>query len=146
MRAAGERATQDSAAGISSPAAADKQPATPNVAGAYGHPRAASSSACSAMGCSPLDVDPDVEVVYLGESDTPSESNSPAKPVRKAVLSEITTTELRGSLDKTMRDDMLSLFDASDHSSRGSNRSLSHLDDASAEHEDIGRHDDVDDS
>ena len=40
MRAAGEQANQDSAEGVSSPAAADKHPATPNVAGARGYPRA----------------------------------------------------------------------------------------------------------
>ena len=59
---------------LSSPAAADKQPATPNVAGARGHSRAASLHAASAVGGSPIDVDPDLEVVYLGESDSPSDS------------------------------------------------------------------------
>ena len=37
MRTAGEQATQDSAAEVAS-TAADKQPATPIVAGARGHP------------------------------------------------------------------------------------------------------------
>ncbi|CAI5733700.1 unnamed protein product [Peronospora destructor] len=36
---------------------ANKAPATPNVAGARGHPRAASSSAASAAGGSSMDVD-----------------------------------------------------------------------------------------
>ena len=69
MRAAGEQASPCSAAGYSSPAAAGKQPATPNVEGARGHPRAASDA-----GGSPIDVDPEFEVVYLGESDSPSDS------------------------------------------------------------------------
>ena len=42
MRAAGEQAVQDSAAGDTIPAAADKQPATPVVTGARVHPRAPS--------------------------------------------------------------------------------------------------------
>ena len=59
MLAAREQATQDSAAVVLSPASADKHPATSNVAGAQGHPRADSSSAASAAGGSPMDVDPD---------------------------------------------------------------------------------------
>ena len=73
MRAAGEQASPCSAAGDSSPAAADKQPATPNVAGARGHPRAASSPAASDAGGSPMDVDPELDVLYSGESDSPSD-------------------------------------------------------------------------
>ena len=64
MRAAGEQATRDSAAGVSSPAAADNKPATPNVLGARVHPRAAASSAASAAGGSPIDIDPEIVVVY----------------------------------------------------------------------------------
>ena len=63
MRAAGDQAYPCSAAGDSSPAA-DKQPATPNVAGARGHPRAASSFAASDAGGSPMDFDPELEVFY----------------------------------------------------------------------------------
>ena len=59
MRVAGEQATQGSATGVSSPAAANEQPATSNVAGASGHRRAATSSAASAAGGSPMDVDPE---------------------------------------------------------------------------------------
>ena len=40
MRAVGEQAIQDLAAGDSSPATANEQPATPIVAGARGYPRA----------------------------------------------------------------------------------------------------------
>ena len=52
MRAAGEQASQDSAAGAPSPAAADEQHATPYVAVARGHPRAVSLSATSAASIS----------------------------------------------------------------------------------------------
>ena len=69
MRAVGEQVNQNSAAGVSSPAAADKQSAIPNVAGARGHPRAASSYADSAAGGSPIDVSSEIKVVYSGESD-----------------------------------------------------------------------------
>ena len=59
IRVAGEQASPCSAAGNSSPAAADKQPTTTNVAGARGHPRADSSPAASAASSgSPMDVDP----------------------------------------------------------------------------------------
>ena len=71
MRAAGEQANQNSEAGVSSPAADDKQPETTNVAGPRGHPPATTSSATKAAGGSPMDVDPKIEVVYLGESNPP---------------------------------------------------------------------------
>ena len=73
MRSAGEQDTQDLAAGDYSPAADDEQPATSIVAGARGHPRAASSPANSTAGGSPMDCDPDIEVIYSGESDSPSD-------------------------------------------------------------------------
>ena len=73
MRAAGDQDTQDLAAGDYSPAADDEQPATSIVAGARGHPRAASSPANSTAGGSPMDCDPDIEVIYSGESDSPSD-------------------------------------------------------------------------
>ena len=75
MRAAGEQDTQDPSAGDYSPAADDddEPPATPIVAGARGHPRAASSPANSTAGGSPMDCDPDIEVIYSGESDSPSD-------------------------------------------------------------------------
>ena len=80
MRAAGEQDTQDSTAGDNSPDAADEQPATAIVAGARGHPRAVSSPAASAEDGSPMDCDPDVEVIYSSESDSPSDSKPSAKP------------------------------------------------------------------
>ena len=45
MCSAGEQVNQYSAAGVSSPTAVDKHPATPNVAGARVYSREASSSA-----------------------------------------------------------------------------------------------------
>ena len=71
MRAAGYQDTQDSAACDYTPAAADKQPATPIVSGARGYPRAASSPADSTAGGSFMDCDTDIEVIYSGESDSP---------------------------------------------------------------------------
>ena len=59
MRTASDQASPFSAAGDSSPAAANNQPATLNVAGARNSPRAASSSASSAVGDSSLDFDPE---------------------------------------------------------------------------------------
>nr|BAP69048.1 RxLR effector candidate protein [Hyaloperonospora arabidopsidis Emoy2] len=85
LRAAGEQATQDSGAGVSSPAAANEQPETSNVAGARGHLRAVSSFAASAAGGSLMDVDPELEVDYSGESDslpTQSRLQSPAITLR----------------------------------------------------------------
>ena len=86
-----------------SPTAADKQPATPNVAGARGHTRETSSSADSAAGRSFMGVEPEIEVAYSGELESPSESKSPAKPGRKALGVETTAAKPRGSLDKFQR-------------------------------------------
>ena len=97
MRAVGEQDTQDSAAGDFSPAAADKQPATPIVAGARVHPRASSSPEDSAAGRSPMDHGPDIEVLYSGESNSPFDSTPFAKPDRTG--SETKTASPRGSLD-----------------------------------------------
>ena len=55
-----------------------------------------------------------------------------------------TTAVPRGSRD--LRREMFGSSDESEHSSRGSNRSRSHSYDASAKHEDVSRHDDVDES
>ena len=60
MRAAGDRATEPLAAGVSSPDAIDKRPAVPNVADERDHLHAASSSAASTAGGSPIDVDPEI--------------------------------------------------------------------------------------
>ena len=46
----------------------------PIFAYARGNPRAASSPVASAAGGSSMDVDPELEVVYSGESDFPSDS------------------------------------------------------------------------
>ena len=73
MHAAGGQVPQVSTAGVSSPATADKQPITPIVAGERGHPRASSSSVALVADGNPMDVDPDIEVIYSGESDPPSD-------------------------------------------------------------------------
>ena len=98
MRVAGEQATQGSATGVSSPAAANEQPATSNVAGASGHRRAATSSAASAAGGSPMDVDFEFEVNYSGKLDSSSDSKSPAKPSHNAAGAETTNAVRRGNL------------------------------------------------
>ena len=121
MRAAGEQADHDSAAGDNLLAVTKKQPATPNFADARGHPRAVSSSAASAAGGSPMDVDPEIEVVYSCESDPPSDLKSLAKPDRKAVGAKTTTAVPRGRLGKTFRHESLGASDESEYSSRGSN-------------------------
>ena len=91
MRAAGEQESQDAAAGDSSPDDANKQPATPNVSGASGHPRAASPSAAHAAGICLMDVDPDIEDIHSVESDPLYNSKSPARSTRKAAVAETTT-------------------------------------------------------
>ena len=143
MRVAGVQATQGSATGVSSPAAANEQPATSNVSGARGHPRAVSSSAALAAGGSPMNVDPELKVDYSGESDFPSDSKSPANPSHNAAGTETTNDIPRGNLE--LRREMFGSSDESELSSRGSNRSRYHSYDASAKHEDIS-HRDADDS
>ena len=120
MRAVGEQDTQDSAAGDYSPAADDEQPATPIVAGARGYPRAASSLADSTAGGSPIDCDPDIEVIYSGESDPPSDSKLSAKPDR--TVADTKTAAPRGSLDPELRCELFGSSDKFESSSPGSNR------------------------
>ena len=63
---------EDSATGVtSSPAVANWQIATPIAVGARGNLRVVSLPAASAAGGSNMDVDPVIEVVYLGESEIP---------------------------------------------------------------------------
>ena len=96
IRADGEQAVQDIAAGAKSPAAANKQPATSIVAEAHGHPRAAPSPAVLAAGGSPMNQYPETDVTYSGESDYSSDTKPYAKPDRKVAGS--TTAAPRGSL------------------------------------------------
>ena len=98
VRAAGEQASQYSVAGGYLTAAAENQPATPIFAGARGHPRASSSPAGSTAGGSRMDHGPDIEWIYSGELDAPSDSKSSAKPDRS--VAEADTAAPRGSLDK----------------------------------------------
>ena len=46
-----------------------------------------------------MDVNPKIEVVYLGESDSPSNLKSPANSIREAVGARSITAEQRGSLN-----------------------------------------------
>ena len=62
MRADRDQASKDPSAGYTSPAA-DKNPETPNVAGARGYPRAVFSFAFSSAGGSPIDANPVIKVV-----------------------------------------------------------------------------------
>ena len=142
MRAAREQDIKDSVAGGYSPAAADEQPATPIVAGARGHPRAASSPADSAASGSPMDCDPDIEVIYSGESDFPSDSKLSAKPDRTVADTE--TAAPRGSLDPEMRRELFGLSDEFDNSSPGSSRSRSYSDEANVQQKDVSPCVDVD--
>ena len=67
-----------------------------------------------------MDADPELEVRYSGESDSPSDSKSPAKPGPKAVGAGTTTAVPHGSRD--LRREMSGSSDESEHSSRVSNR------------------------
>ena len=118
----------------------------PFVAGTRDHPRATSSPTVLAARGSPINVESEEEVLYSGDSDSPSESKSPPKLGHKAVGAETTTAAPRDSLDKTMRHEMFGSSDESEDPSRGSNRSRSHSYDVSAKQEDISRHDDINDS
>ena len=60
-----------------------------------------------------MDVDPEIEVVYSGESSSPSDSKSPAKPGCEAVGAGSMTSERRGSLDPELRHE---LFGSSEES------------------------------
>ena len=144
MSTAEDQDTQDSAAGDYSPAAADEQPATPIVAGARGYPRAASSPADSTSGGSPMDCDPDIEVTYSGESDSPSDSKPSAKPDR--TVADTKTASPRGSLDPESRRELFGSSDEFKNSSPGSNGSRSYSDEASVQQEDVSPHVGVDDS
>ena len=74
MHAAGDQASQDSAAG-------------------------APTSADSATGGNHMDDDPEIEVVYSGQSNSSSDLKSPARSSRKAAGAKTTTAEPCGSLD-----------------------------------------------
>ena len=111
MREAGEKASLCSTAVESSPDAADKRSATPNFAGARGHPHEASSPASSAVGGIRMDVDLELEVVYSGESDSPSDSKSPVKSSREAVGAGSMTSEACGGPDTKLRHELLGPFD-----------------------------------
>ena len=126
--------------------AADKPPATPNITGARGHPRAASSPAASAAGSIPMYVDPELDVVYSGESESLFDSKSPARSSCEAVGAGSMTAEQRGSRDPELRHELFGSSDESKISSSTSNRLHSYSYEESAKHEDVSQHEDVDDS
>ena len=101
------------------------------------------SPAASAAGGSPMAVDPDIEVIYSGESDSSSDSKPSAKPDR--TVAESKTAALRGSLDPELRHEMLGSSDDFGNSSPISNRSRLYSYEASVQHVDVRTHDDVDD-
>ena len=113
MRTAGKQATEDSAAVIS-PSAAHKQPPTPNVVGAHGHPQAASYSAASSAGGCHMDGDPKIYILYSSESDPPTELKSFANLGRKAVGAETTTDKPPGSVKKTLQRERSGFSDESE--------------------------------
>ena len=78
FRAAGDQTSQDSTAGGYPPAAAQKHPLTPIVAGARGHPRAYSILAGFTAGGYTMDHGLDIELIFMGESDALSDSKSRA--------------------------------------------------------------------
>ena len=55
-----------------------------------------------------MDCDPDIEFVYSGESDSPSDSKSPGNPSREAAGAGSMAAELRGSLDLKLRHELFS--------------------------------------
>ena len=144
VRAAGEQASQDTAACDALPADDDEQPATPDVAGARGHPRAVSPSAGSAEGGSSMDVDPVLEVIYLGETDAASDSQSPSRSSGEADDAESRANQRCGSLDPELRHELFGSSEESNGSSRGSSRAHTQSVDAS-EYDDASHCDDVND-
>ena len=126
VRAAVEQASQASTACARSPAAADKQPATLEVVGARGHSCAASSSAALAAGRRTIGDDPEILVLYSGESDSPSDSKSTAKPRRETEGAGLTITRKRGSIDSELHRELFGSSDDSMNSSPGSSLSHSH--------------------
>ena len=91
-----------------------------------------------------MDHGPEIDVLYLGVSDSPSDSKPSAKPDR--TVAETTTAAPRGSLDPELRHDMFGSPDESKNASPESNRSRSYSYEASAVLEDVSPHEDVDDS
>ena len=87
----------------------------------------------------------EIEVLYSGESDSPSDSKSLAKPSHETVGVESTTAQRRGSIEPEMHGELFGSSDESIDSSPGSSRSHSHSFDASEKQDDANRPDDVDD-
>ena len=91
-----------------------------------------------------MDHSPNIELIYSGESDSPSDSKPSTKPDR--MVAKTKTAAPRGSLDPELWHEMFGSSDESINSSPGSNRSRSYSYDASVQHEDLRPHADIDDS
>ena len=70
-----------------------------------------------------MNCDPDMEVIYSGESDSPSDSKPSAKLDR--TVADTKTAAPRGSVDPELRREMFGLSDEFENSSPGSNLSRS---------------------
>ena len=92
-----------------------------------------------------MDVEPEIEVVYSGESDSSPDSKSTAKPSRETKAAESTTAQRRGSIDPELHREWFGSSDESMESSPGSSRSHSHSFDASEKQDDAISPDDIDD-
>ena len=75
--------------------------------------------------------DPEIEVLYSGESDYPSDTKCPANPSRQAVGAETTTAHRRGSIDPVLHRELFGSSDEFMDASSGSSRSHSNSFDAS---------------
>ena len=85
-----------------------------------------------------MDVDPKIEVVYSGDSESQSDSKSTTKSGPKDMGTDVTTAVSRDKRD--FRHEMFGSSDESEHSQPGSERSRSRSQDASTKHEDTSRH------
>ena len=85
-----------------------------------------------------------IEVIYSGELESPSDSKPSAKPDR--TVADTKTAAPRGSLDPELRRELFGSSDEFENSSPGSNRSRSYSDEASAQQKDVSPYVDVDDS
>ena len=70
-----------------------------------------------------MDYDPDKEVIYSGESDSPSDSKPSTNP--DGTVEDTKTAATRGSLDPELRRELCGSSDELKNSSQGSSRSRS---------------------
>ena len=91
-----------------------------------------------------MDHGPEIDVLYLGVSDSPSDSKPSAKPDR--TVADTKTAAPRGSLDPELRRELFGSSVEFENSSPGSNRSRSYSDEASVQKKYVSPYVDVDDS